>query len=193
MPQVQSPKILAFIEGTMERIFVNKNFNYVHVVEIKNGFGWDEVRICDQVLSKFKVNNVNYDVVLIWFDREDMRSNSKDIQDYFIEKFAEIGFDTKKLFICVPDKMTENFILADEELMNTDFDLDNYKYDGDGINGKSYLKRIFKDNGENYKETFHGALLLKKLRLGRASLASASAKLFHDQLDIDCWWLNDVN
>lgn len=84
--------------------------------------------------------------------------------------------------------MTENVILADEDLVRSEFGLPNFIYDGDGTNGKHSLKILYEAQGTKYKETYHGVTLLKKTHLSRAAKNSPSVYQFLNEFDSECWW-----
>lgn len=182
------PKIVAFIEGSMERMFVNNNFHYVHVVTINNGEGWSLEAMCRQIASKFSVISYIPDYVIVWFDRENMPHTSKEISNSVRSSVVDRGYPSRNLAILIADKMTENIILADEIVIKSEFDLSEYKYPGDGTNGKATIGSLYRDKGIKYKETHHGAYLLKKTRIARAAKSSESARLFHGELNLGCWW-----
>jgi hypothetical protein len=182
------PKILAFVEGTMERNFVNQNFKYVHVIEISNGSSWSLDRICEQISSKFAVHNGNPEMVLIWLDREKREEPSCDFADKIKDSLFKRGAPKEKIVVCVADRTSENAILADEELVVDEFGIPGYKYCGDGNFGKAVLKKLYQDKGLSYRETFHGVGLLKKMRLSNAKKNSAFVSSFFDSLELQCWW-----
>lgn len=190
MQATHSPKILALVEGDMERMFCNMNFGYVHVVEISNGSGWTVEAMSKQISSKFYTKNMNADFVIVWIDKEKQACGIEDYKAAILKSLVDRGADPAKVHICMPDKMTENIILADEDMVRQYFAIDDYQYAGDGTNGKSIMKELFKGKGENYKETYDGVRLLKKVRISRAARSSKSAAEFYEGLKLPCWWLS---
>ncbi|MCA3755554.1 MAG: DUF4276 family protein [Phenylobacterium sp.] len=189
MQATLSPKILAFVEGDMERQFCNQNFRYVHVVEIRNGSGWKLDAICGQISSKFKALNLNADQIVVWIDKENQNCSRQEYARAIMESLVSAGANPSRVHICLPDKMTENIILADEALIRGFFNKPGYTYAGDGCNGKHILKGLFAEIEGNYKETFHGVQLLKKVRLSRAAGKTASAAEFLATMKLSCWWI----
>lgn len=188
MHPVQFPKILAFIEGTMERLFVNSNFGYVHVVKLDNGESWTIESLCRQIQTNYRVISYLPDYIIIWFDKENLPQSVEEISLSVTEALTNVGVDEKILAICIPNKMTENIILADEMVIRSEFGYSEYTYPGDGINGKNVIKEFYKRQGKKYRETFHGPVLLKKVRLSRSALKSHPVSRFIEKLPIDCWW-----
>ena len=85
--------------------------------------------------------------------------------------------------------MTENVILADEEMIRTYFEASDYHYQGDGNNGAHLLGELSKKHKkQTYKKTYDGIILLKKLNLSRAAAKSVAASKLLNALTIPCWW-----
>ncbi|WP_296017110.1 hypothetical protein [uncultured Agrobacterium sp.] len=117
MQLTRCEKMLVFIEGTMERMFVNSNFPHLEVVSLPNGESWTPERLSGHIISLFKTKDVNPEKIFVWFDREEATLSQLEIKHLIISKFKEIGIFEDRLAVCIPDKMSENIILADEELI----------------------------------------------------------------------------
>ncbi|URK19052.1 hypothetical protein M9H61_06005 [Thalassospira sp. GO-4] len=189
MPAMHFPKILAFVEGHMERMFIADNFRYVDTITLMNGVSWSEEAMSEQILTKFIAKDANPDLIWIWLDREDPSRSVVKIKSLITKKMSMHGFDRKKIKFLIPDQMTENLILSDEELMRSILKDPSYTYTLEGKNGKSHIKRLHKSLGINYKETYHGVNLLKKLRIANCAKASSSANDFYSSTNIKCWWI----
>lgn len=189
MQAMPFPKILAMVEGTMERIFINNNFSYVEVITLNNGSGWSIDKLCEQITTKYKVKNANPDWVIIWIDMEKKNCDPEFFRNKILCAMLSIGVEKTKLAICVPNRMTENIILADEHAIYDYLGL-KFNYEHEGKNGKHILSGLFGDVGKTYRKTFDGVILLKKIRLQRAALKSKSAKAFVDAFKHPCWWVN---
>lgn len=192
MPATHFPNIVAFIEGTMERIFVNNNMSYIDVVSIENGISWSPQSLAEQIRTKWMAKNANPDFVIVWLDREKRTESSAHIEQLIRNELNSAGVHNNRIAICVADRMTENIILADEALISDEFDLKNYEYKFDGQNGKNIMEGLYRKNGETYKETSEGVRLLKKMRLCHAAQNSASARQFMSQINLPCWWFGDA-
>lgn len=190
MPQMPFPSVLAFVEGSMEALFINSNFKYVRVVPVKNGCKWTVDALCEQVRTFFKARNFGGDHVVIWIDRENRPESSEYIVEKMKNVFEEEGYPINRVAVMVCDRMTENVILADEDFIRSEFGVAEYAYVGDGKGGKFQLSSLCKDAGLDYKETFHGVRFLKKIRLDNAALVSASVARFRADIQIPCWWFS---
>jgi hypothetical protein len=188
MQATRFPKILAFVEGTMERMFINHNFRYVEVVPLGNGSGWSVAAICKKIGSTFVVKNMDPDKIIVWLDLEKQQCSASEFRDSIKTELVRRGADSEKISICIPNRMTENIILADEDAMRKEFHAD-YEYSYEGQNGKRILADLCEQNGRTYKETFDGVALLKKIRLGRAAQRSPSAQEFLATFNHPCWWI----
>jgi hypothetical protein len=189
MPATHYPSILAFVEGTMERIFINNNFHYIKVVTVSNGSGWAVPALCKQIGSKYAINNSNPDLVVVWLDKEKKVCSLDEFGAAIRAELIERGADPNKLAICIPNRMTENIILADEIIIRKELNME-YTYIYEGTNGKRVLSELFGKAEKTYRETTDGVRLLKKLRLERAARKSPSASYFIRQLSVPCWWVH---
>lgn len=189
MQTMPFPKITAFVEGSMERFFINTNFDYVDVVPVTNGKHIPSKTLAKNIASLYRSKDPNSDYIVIWVDREGRPDTSEQIRQHIHEEMIISGANPDILIIGVPDMMTENWILSDEKVIRDVTNNENYTYSYESKNGKHILSEIYKSLGKNYKEMKDGVLLLKRLRLPRASENSASAKSFFDSISINCWWL----
>lgn len=176
----------------MERKFVNTNFSYIELVPVSNGTSWTLEAICREIANKYRVKNYNPDIVIVWIDLEKQACGSEGVAAAIRTALIGEGADPNRLCVCVPDRMTENLILADEQAIAEAFGLEGYTYCGDGQHGKHKLSTMFKAANQNYKETFHGVNLLKRIRLSRSANASESAAAFYRSISplAACWWFS---
>ena len=172
----------------MERFFIDANFHYAEIVEVSNGEGWSLHDLADQVAGKFYTKNMDADFTIVWLDKERRAEPAEVIEATIMERLVVKGADPDKTVVCVPDRMTENVILADEQLIRSQFQLPGYVYELEGRGGKHHLEALFAAKQINYKETSHGADLLKRVRLVRAAQKNKAAKKLLDAVPIDCWW-----
>jgi len=189
MHQMQFPKVLAFVEGSMERMFINLNFHYVTVIPVANGRSWSASAMGRQISSFYKAKNFNADTILVWIDRESRQETPADLRDQIREDLTTAGAPAERIHILVADKMSENIILADECLMRTELNDPGYVYEDEGKNGKHVLSSAFKERGIDYKETKSGVALLKKCRLAESAKKSPSVAALLETLTLPCWWL----
>lgn len=188
MHQTPCKGIIAFVEGSMERLFVNRNFPHIDLIPVLNGESWTVDRLASQIASLYRVKNVLPQHTIVWLDREGRSETTNQIRQVILDALKGAGANPDRISICIPDRMTENIILADEDLIKGEFSLPQYKYPGDGSNGKGEIKRLYREINVNYKETFHGAGLLKNTYLSRAAANSPSAEGFYSGFNIPCWW-----
>lgn len=183
------PSIIAFVEGKMERLFINNNFHYVDVVPVSNGISISAEKLASNIASLYRAKSKLPDYIVVWVDGEGRPQSSKQIRKLIWDEMVAAGAPDERLRIGVPDKMSENWIMADQDLIRSEFALPNYVYAGDGTNGKHSLKMLCLAANITYKETKIGSNLLKKMRLSRASDFSPSASDFSLAVDGECWWL----
>ena len=189
MQQMYSHKIIAFVEGTMERMFININMPYIRVVPISNGSSYTASTMCDQIEAKYALTQESFDLIIIWMDKERHPWCDQNFCTNLISRLVSRGADAQKIKICIPNRMTENFILADEVLMKKEIGLVDYKYVAEAKNGKKMLSDFLKGKGVSYQETIHGIKLMKQMRLAHSAQVSPSASSFLSSLNLPCWWL----
>lgn len=104
------------------------------------------------------------------------------------QKISEnIKFKNKfpfNLMACSPNKMFENWIVADVEGIKDKQELirtDSIQQDYDGKSGTTILKNMMIGK---YKKTFHAETLFKAVNIERAKINSPSFNSFCEQLDI---------
>jgi len=180
--------MLAFIEGSMERQFINSNMKYIHVIPVDNGISWTLTRMCEQIVSAYLALDIQ-NTVIVWIDREGREETSEKIYEEILAALVHAGALCDDVHILINDRMSENVMLADEQMVQEEFNMPNYQYSYEGASGKSIIKAFYRQKGENYKETRQGIALLKKTRLSRSALKSPSvARLLHT-LKFECWWI----
>lgn len=189
MHQTPFPNILAFVEGSMEKLFVNNNFRYVRLVPMDNGTSWTLERLCERIKTAVLAGGYQVDKVIIWLDREGRAETAEEMHDAFLHLLISIGVSTDKVAIMIGDRATENALLADEHIMKEEIGDGQYSYAFEGQNGKSVMKKLFRDAGKSYSETSDGVRLLKKFRPQRASANSPCVQRFSAAMNMECWWL----
>ena len=180
--------MLAFIEGSMERQFVNSNFKYVRVVPVQNGITWSSERLCRQIETSFKAFDYAGEVV-VWIDREGRDISAADLRNEIRATLINCGADPSKVYVLVNDRMAENLILSDESAIISEFGNDGYKYEHEGFNGKRRLRDLYLKKSVNYKEMIHGVKMLKKIRISNCAINSPSVLDFYNEFNRDCWWI----
>lgn len=189
MQATQYPKILAFIEGNMERLFINQNFHYVEVIPISNGFSWTVTRLCEQIETKYRARNGHPDIVAVWADREGRNETSEEMRECIIRMFEDMGLSRNQLRIGIPDICTENWLLSDVNLIEAELGVEDYIYSAEGLSGSHRLNELYRMFlKKKYRKTVDGPRLLKALQ--RSAVQSASATAFFDSFVEPCWWLD---
>lgn len=180
--------MLGFIEGKMERQFINSNMKYIRVVPVQNGTAWDLDQMCSQITTTFLALDMNCSVV-VWIDREGRKESSKEIGDRILLELTRCGANANDVHILINDRMAENTILADESIIQAEFENPEYTYRFEGKSGKPVLKALYFEKGINYKETNHGVAMLNKIRLSRSGINSPAVARFLSTFDKECWWI----
>jgi hypothetical protein len=193
MQQTPYPKIVAFVEGDMEQMFLNNNFNYVKVVSVSNGISWSTNALADQIASFYKADEYYSWWMIVWVDRERRPENSDEIEQHIREKLCDAGADPERIKILVADRMIENVILADEKFIRLHFGDIDYSYQSSGLGGKRILSEKYGQLGIHYRETKHEVAALKMIRLFRAAQSCAAVSRFVNVNPLPCWWIDQDN
>ncbi len=180
--------MIGFIEGKMERQFIHNNMKYIRIVPVSNGIAWTIERMCSQIVTAFRALNMKCDII-VWIDREGRTQPASEIFESIHGALLNSGADSDSIHILINDRMSENVILADEEIIKEECGDPHYVYNFEGRSGKSLLKQKYAALGVNYKETDHGVRLLKKIRISRSAQKSPSVSRFLDTFKSDCWWI----
>lgn len=180
--------MLAFVEGSMERQFINANFKYIRVVSVSNGITWTVERLCEQITTSYKAFDYNGET-FVWVDREGREATAGEIRADIQQSLLNAGADPDRLHVLVNDRTSENVILADEDAIRDEFDKPDFIYTYEGQNGKRYVKDLYRESGDVYKEMVQGVRLLKKIRLSKSALNSPCVNDFVSSVNTDCWWI----
>jgi hypothetical protein len=187
-------RVLAFVEGSMEQQFIKNNMKKIRVIKIEGGNSRSAEKLCEQIESKYTTANIKARMIIIWIDKEKMIDRDERFIDLLKNMFASKGISKRRISICIPNQMTENIILSDEQLIIKEFFDEEqfcYEYTHEGKNGAHVLNSLFKmHKNSTYKKTTDGVRLLKKVCLERASEKSISARQFKNSLPrVNFWWI----
>ena len=130
------------VDGQMEQTIIN-HFCPDKPVRLLNCNGRD-VSIeaaAKKAASLIRLMKRNYPVVLI-FDREKRVDTSEQIAQKLQEEIQKCGINNIELIIGVPDKMMENWILADINSINSYLEVNEEQNVFEGTGGKSKIKQI---------------------------------------------------
>lgn len=180
--------MMAFVEGSMERQFINRFMKYIRVIPVDNGITWTIERMCIQICDAYEALDLQ-GTVFVWIDREGRTETADEIRVQIHDALVHVGAPKGDIHILVNDRMSENVILADQDLIRSKFGREEYQYEFEGRSGKQVLKNMFKDIDVNYKETIHGVEMLKGTRISRSALNSPSVAAFLDTFTAQCWWV----
>jgi hypothetical protein len=119
-------------------------------------------------------------LLLTFFARKDSNSKWPSFwgEDYgFSSKYSQKELD-KKIRVCVPDRMFENWIVSDIEGIKSNVELIDQsatQQHYDGTSGATILKRIMQ---RNYRKTIHGPKLFYSTRFEISKDNSPSFQVF---------------
>lgn len=175
-----------FVDGHLEQKFIQKYCPGAPVKLINcNGKNVVIDQIGKRVASLIKtMNNRNHPLIVI-IDREDRENSASQIEKELKKSIQNHGINYE-ILIGVADRMIENWILADEDVMSEHIGYDrNAVYEGS--NGKSEIRTFI----QSYHETTTGVQLLCRSNPKWIAKKSKSfSKFFKLIKDLDCKWIN---
>lgn len=172
------------VDGQMEQMIIN-HFCPDKPVRLLNCNGKD-VSIeaaAKKASSLIRLMKRNYPVILI-FDREKRVESSEEIARKLFDEIQKCGVNNVEVIIGVPDKMMENWMLADIKSINSHFDLHENQQNFEGTGGKSKIKQLV--NPKTYSETHDGPELAKRCDLLTVYSNSVSFHCFFEKVKKLC-------
>lgn len=177
------------VEGDHEKLFLQSICKGKKIITLRfNGKDVCLEAIAEKIKSHCNILHGKYHPIIVVFDRENRALSSEKISKQLLEilKTKEV---TDEIIVGVPDRMIENWILADPDCIKSlypEINLTDFE-NPDGFNGKGKLTKIL----GNYHETTDGVDLLKKINPSNMR-RSKSFSYFIDQcIEIDCWWIKN--
>lgn len=132
------------------------------------------------------LNNRNYPIIVM-IDREGREENCEVLIEQLKNCLKEIGLPLDQFYFGMCDRMIENWIIADHELMALRFGKNMGA--SEGAHGKATLKSLFSADLP-YQETIHGVELLVEAKASNIAANSKSFAGFRGDFPVDCEWMN---
>lgn len=164
---------LAFIvDGQMEQLIIgnicpNKPIRLLNC----NGRDVSIEAAAKRAASLIRLMRRNYPIIII-FDREKRVESSKTICEVFLSAIRQNGIQDVHLIIGVPDRMMENWMLADIQSINTYYGISVTQTSFEGKGGKGHLRKLIEP--KNYQETEDGPEIAKRVNIAVAKSNSES-------------------
>jgi hypothetical protein len=135
----------------------------------------------------------NYPIIIV-FDRENRSDPSATIATSLHDAIIGYGIQNVDILIGVPDRMIENWLLADISSINMYYGLNPCicQINFEGTNGKSKLRSII--GNSTYSETQDGPAMFSLCSVNNLYSNSSSFKSFCNIIKtINCTWLSEFN
>jgi hypothetical protein len=146
--------------------------------------------ISKRVGSLARLLHKRHSPLVIVFDRERREESSEQIESQFRDLLKREEIQVP-IIVGIPDRDTENWILADAEMFAYSAKIKIGAVEGsvEGKKGKSVIKSAIGQN-RSYVETIDGVAWLKTARPSVMKQNSPSFRRFVDALsNFHCWWL----
>lgn len=136
--------------------------------------------IANKVASLIRLlNNRHYPIIVV-IDREEREESCGNLCQELGNKLNALGLDDQDIRICFADRMFENWIIADWDVLETDKEKPEFT---EGLKGSSEIKKIL----GSYHKTTEGVELFLKCNLETIYQHSESFRNFVDSIpDINC-------
>lgn len=153
-----------------------------------NGKHVSVAAIAKAVSSLLALLRGRYSPVFIIFDREQRAEDSEILEEQLRQQLMSMCTEEHNVIIASPDRMIENWILADRALLNRLFQVGSFTAQ-DGSNGKAMLRLILREKGFDYHETTVGVDTFCKITPAVAAQNSRSFARFRSAAADYCAWL----
>ncbi|MFE0757201.1 hypothetical protein ACFW16_24795 [Inquilinus sp. NPDC058860] len=130
-----------------------------------------------------------YYPVYIVSDREDREESCEAMEAQYLSELKLRGIDITQIKIVFCDRMIENWIIADVEMIRGEYGDCVSAGETEGCDGKTKLRQIMSGAQERYSETVHGLRLFKRCNPARIAENSPSFRKLVLALEDRCEWL----
>jgi hypothetical protein len=178
------------IDGHMEQLILQRVCDGVPIQRLNcNSDDTEIAAIVKRISAISRILNNRFYPICVLIDREGRaESAAKIIADIEAGLTAE-GLDPLQYRVGVCDRMIENWILADSDLIQTTFGVRLDRFEGE--NGKGLLRREV-EKSQPYRETTIGVDLFCRCNVTLLYERSDSFRVFVDKIDFDCRWLTPL-
>lgn len=154
-----------------------------------NGMDVSISAIAKTAASFIKLFKDRYFPVVIIVDRERRSEPAASIEHKLLSELIDVyGVDKSRLIIACPDRMIENWMLADREQIEQQFGV-KLEAAYEGCNGKRIMRQLLASRNFIYHETTIGVDLFCRLNAEAACSISESFRRFKNKVFIYCQWL----
>ncbi len=176
------------VDGYTEKLIVNHYCPTAKVARTDlNGKNVTLQAIANKIIAYIKIFNNKYYPIIILVDRENRIENCNELSKKLLSLIKEKDPIDNDIRVAFADKMIENWILADWQVLET---VKSKPENTDGLNGSSEIKKI----RNSYSKTTDGVDLLKKCCIKNIYYNSPSFQKFINLIqDINCHKFNLKN
>ncbi|MCG6205398.1 DUF4276 family protein [Rhodopseudomonas sp. HC1] len=138
--------------------------------------------------SLIKLFRGRYYPIVIIVDREGRAQSAIDIERDLTRLLVELGAVENELIVCSPDRMIENWMLADTKYLFEIYDVQ-APTPCEGLHGKQTLKRLLATKNISYHETTVGVDILSNCDPHAISERAESFQRLMERAQFFCRWL----
>jgi hypothetical protein len=136
----------------------------------------------------FRIYKDRYFPVMLIADRESRNISSEEMERALRAALADEGISGEEMIVSCPDRMIENWMLADGAYLQAKFGSASVMMT-DGCNGKSEIKRLLREQSIVYHETTVGVEIFQKICPHRIAQRSPSFARFVRIASVYCAWM----
>lgn len=181
---------LAFIvDGLTEKKIVQRLCQGVTVRTLSlNGKDVALPALAKAAFSLIKLFKGRHYPVIIIVDREGRNLSSQDIEVELTKLLIDLGVPDNDIIVCCPDRMIENWMLADDEYFEEIYDI-KLTEAYEGTHGKRDIKQLLLRKKLSYHEIAVGVEIFCCIDPERASNNSESFSRLRSRVGTYCAWL----
>ena len=181
------PKPAFFVDGYTEKLALERICKGAAIVRLNtNGKDVKIATIAKAIHLNYKILGNKCFPIVVLVDREGRSESYSEVKDVLVAEMTALDLPIDQFHVGVCDRMIENWIVSDLQLMEREFGTKPNLTEG--MSGKGYLKKLF-GRDRVYQETTHGVDLLVRAKASNISQNSQSFKSFAENFPVECHWL----
>lgn len=191
---MQTKDCIFIVEGQCEQRFIQSICPGMRVWSLgTNGKKVPHRVIAARIVALTKPWTNRARAFYILFDREARPESSEELIKIVRAECVSMDLDISNFLFGAPDKMIENWMLADPAAIVNYLGIQAYTYEYEGRPGKGILKGLFASQKKKYFESTDGPAILRSCDHSVIRNNSPSAASFLDQIVLPCAWLGTGN
>jgi hypothetical protein len=153
-----------------------------------NGRDVSVTALAKAIASLYRTYKGRHFPVFVIVDRETREISAEALEDAIVEALRSHGIPQDQVIVGCPDRMIENWMLADRDYMAKVFGCV-VDHSTDGVHGKVTIRHLLRSGGRPYHEITVGVEIFKRVCPFRVAAQSPSFARFSKRANTYCPWL----